>query len=291
MDPTSEAARHIIRDTLQLSSEQHQQLAKLAVLVDDWNAKLNLISRKDCSTEVVFGRHILPSLAPLPVLSDGSTLPPLTSGQTVCDVGTGGGFPGLPLAIARPDVDFLLVDSVGKKIHAVQDMVDRLGLKNVETFHGRAESLPPSKQFDWVVGRSVAAIPTYAFWVDHLLKKTKRNDQPCGHLVYLIGGDIDESILDQAVYDQDISSILKCPGVSDKRVLIFPQPAVHELALASGEKLRVPSSRGSSKSGQQTKRKNQRSSGTKAKGQWNRQDASTPKQRGYDQFRRYDSLT
>lgn len=286
MDPTSDAARHILRDTLQLSSEQHQQLAKLAVLVDDWNSNINLISRKDCSVDVVFGRHILPSLAPLILLSKGDL--ELESGQSVCDVGTGGGFPGLPWAIARPDLDFMLVDSVGKKIHAVQDMADQLGLTNVQTFHGRAESLPASKKFDWVVGRSVAAIPTYAFWIDHLLKRASTDDGGAagGHLVYLIGGEIEDSILNLAVHDKEISNLLDFPDVSDKKVLVFPQPAVHELALSSGEKLRVPS-RGSSPSGQLSKKKQQ---GSKARGQWQKRENNAPKKRGHEGFRRYDSL-
>ena len=87
----------------------------------------------------------------------------LTSGQRVCDVGTGGGFPGLPLAIARPDVEFLLIDSVGKKIAAVKDMAEQLGLTNVKTYHGRAESV--SAECAWVLGRSVSAIPKFAFFV------------------------------------------------------------------------------------------------------------------------------
>ncbi|KAG7338292.1 ribosomal RNA small subunit methyltransferase G [Nitzschia inconspicua] len=286
MDPTSDAACHILRDTLQLSSEQHQQLAKLAVLVNAWNSDINLISRKDCSRDVVFGRHILPSLAPLSMFSESKELQ-LLSGQSVCDVGTGGGFPGLPMAIARPDLDFLLVDSVGKKIRAVQDMADQLGLKNVHTFHGRAESLPSSRKFDWVMGRSVAAIPTYAFWVNHLLKK-KSDDEKCGYLVYLIGGDVDDSILNLAVHDEDISELLKHPFVSDKRVLVFPQPAVHELALASGEKLRVP--RGGSQERRPGGKNKKLGSGAKTRGQWQRRDITTPKSRGYEGFRRYDSL-
>jgi 16S rRNA (guanine527-N7)-methyltransferase len=257
----------------------------------------------------VFGRHILPSLAPLSLFSskdddDDDTLK-FAPKQQICDVGTGGGFPGLPLAIALPEIDFLLVDSVGKKINAVQDMADRLGLQNVKTFHGRAELLPNKQQFDWVVGRSVAAIPTYAFWVDHLLKdgKSKKkgeNDDrtnAIGHLVYLIGGDIDEPVLDLAIYDEDISDLLDCPGVSDKRVLVFPQPAVHSLAVSSGEKLKVPrgsssngSSSGSSSRTNNNDRKNNNRRNEKAKGQWKTRDNSAPKQRGYDNFQRFDSF-
>jgi 16S rRNA (guanine527-N7)-methyltransferase len=305
MDPTSEMARTIVRDKLKLSSEQHQQLAKLAVLVNDWNSRINLISRKDCSKEVVFGRHILPSLAPLKMLTDDDpdddTLV-LSAGQRVCDVGTGGGFPGLPLAIARPDVDFLLVDSVGKKITAVQDMADQLGLTNVKTYHGRAESVSgfesddnkKGDKFSWVVGRSVTSLPTFAFWIQHLLQK---ND---GRLVYLIGGDVDDTVSDQAVVDEDIENVLDVPGISDKRVLVFSQQSVNYLAKNSGEKLRVPK-RGSAAgvgSGKSGKSKNDAAGSRRqrnkkkdaAKGQWAKRDSSTSKQRGYENFQRFDSL-
>ena len=303
IDPTSETAKRIICEKLQLSSEQYQQLAKLAVLVNDWNSHVNLISRKDCSRDVIFGRHILPSLAPLAILNNDdnndSSLT-LSAGQRVCDVGTGGGFPGIPLAIARPDVDFLLIDSVGKKIKVVQDIADQLGLNNVKTYHGRAESVSgedsgSGEKFSWVVGRSVSSIPTFAFWVHHLLQK---ND---GHLVYLTGGDIDEIVADQAVIDEEIENLLNVPGVSDKRILVFPQKAVDKLAKSSGEKLRVPTRGGTGGARSRldngdknyaTGHRNRKRNGKKetAKGQWTKRDSSAKKQRGYDDFQRFDSL-
>ncbi len=280
LSPTSDTARRIVTENLGLSPEQHQQLAKLAVLVDDWNTKINLISRRDCSRDVVFGRHILPSLAPLALLQTAEDLE-LSDGQKVCDVGTGGGFPGLPLAIARPDIDFLLVDSVGKKIKAVQDMADTLGLTNVKTYHGRAESV--SGDFSWVVGRSVSALPTYCFWIHHLLAKD-------GKLVYLIGGDIDEDISEEADLDQEIEDLLDCPDISDKRVLVFPKTAVDFLAEVSGEILKVPK-RG--EDGTKSKRKKPNNKNKKrndAKGQWMKRDSSAAKDRGYSNFKRFDSL-
>ena len=285
LSPTSEEARLIVRDNLGLSSEQFQQLAKLAVLVDDWNSNINLISRKDCSPDVVFGRHILPSLAPL-----APSMLELSSGESVCDVGTGGGFPGLPLAIARPDVDFLLIDSVGKKITAVQDMADQLGLKNVKTYHGRAESI--TGKFSWVVGRSVSALPTYCFWIHHLLKESD------GRLVYLIGGEIDEDILDEAILDEEIEDLLDFPGVSDKRVLVFPKPAVDLLAEVSGEILKVPKRghAGRGMDGNVPRDRKNKSDGknrrkrNNVKGQWKKRDPSAPKERGYGNFKRFDSL-
>jgi len=292
ISPTSETASRIVRDNLGLSAEQFQQLAKLAVLVDDWNSKINLISRKDCSPDVVFGRHVLPSLAPLALLSsaqNNNELLELSPGGKVCDVGTGGGFPGLPLAIACPQVDFLLIDSVGKKITAVQNMADELGLTNVKTYHGRAESV--SGKFSWVVGRSVSALPTYCFWIHHLLEKKR------GRLVYLIGGDIDEDILEEAILDEEIQNLLSSPDISDKRVLVFPKPAVDLLAEVSGEVLKVPKRGGAGNGtdgnpsvingkpiGQRRKKR------ADAKGQWKKRDSSIAKQRGYSNFKRFDSL-
>ncbi len=275
MSPTSEEARKILRDHLGLSLEQYQQLAALAVLVVDWNSRINLVSRKDCTADVVFGRHILPSLAPCGMKQDG-VFPADVSNYQVVDVGTGGGFPGLPLAIAYPDSNFLLVDSVGKKLAAVQDMADKLGLTNVKTHNGRAEVL--QAKFDLCVGRSVAAIPTYCFWIQKLLKKDT------GKLLYMIGGEIEEKVLKQAELDRDIDALLQCPGASDKRVLVFPQMAVKAIAAASGEKIKVPMPSSSI-----TKRNSSKSK--QSKGEWSRCDPSTPKQRGYDNFKRFDSLS
>lgn len=308
IDPTSKKARTIVQDKLNLSSEQHQKLAKLAILVNDWNLRINLISRKNCTVEVVFGRHILPSLAPLMLLHNhaGSCKSDtkdgddnnnnietnnierlvLTSGQSVCDIGTGGGFPGLPLAIARPDVQFLLVDSVGKKILAVQNVADQLGLTNVKTFHGRAESVDSggANKFYWVVGRSVSAIPQFAFWVYHLLQKTN------GRLVYLIGGDIDDGISNRALMSEEIETLFGVPAISDKRVLVFEEVEVDRLAKYSRDMLCV-SQRGNDHSKSSVgKIDMHRSSKRKTRGRWNKRDSSTKNQRCYDSFRRFESL-
>ena len=260
---------------------QFKQLAALAVLVVDWNDKINLISRKDCTPDVVFGRHILPSLAACQtgILQQEK--------MQIVDVGTGGGFPGLPLAIAYPNCEFLLVDSVGKKLTAVQDMAAQLGLTNVQTHHGRAELLQ-SQKYDLCVGRSVAAIPTYCFWIHKLLKKGS------GKLLYMIGGDIDERIMRQAEMDKEIDELLQCPGVSDKRVLVFPQAAVASIAAASGEKIRVQDPNAITRKNRNNNNNNNNNNKTNSKpvkGEWKKRDRTAPKPRGYENFKRFDSLT
>ena len=276
MDPESDEAAEIMTQ-LKLSVTQQTQLKNLAQLVVEWNDRVNLVSRKDCTEEVVFGRHVLPCLAPC-ALENG----PLqqidhetdASSFKVADVGTGGGFPGLPLAIAYPNIEFLLIDSVGKKLGAVQNMADRLRLKNVKTYHGRAETLQ-DKSFDVCVGRSVAAIPKYCFWIQNLLKED-------GHLLYMIGGEIESELLDQTIVDEDIDVLLEHEGVSDKRILVFPRNNVRSIAVSSGEVLRLPTKKSTSSTRRQA-RKN------KAKGAWKKRDDAEPKQRGYEGFQRYDS--
>lgn len=131
------------------------------------------------------------------------------------------------------------------------------------------------QKFDVCVGRSVAAIPTYCFWINNLLDKN-------GHLLYMIGGDIDQQLLDQAIIDTNIDDLLESPGVSDKRVLVFPQETVTKIAKASGEVPKVP--RKVKPTLRTTKKKK------RAKGEWARRDPSKPKQRGYENFKRYDNL-
>jgi 16S rRNA (guanine527-N7)-methyltransferase len=283
MEPDSAEAKRILAN-LGLSDAQGQQLQDLAELVVEWNERMNLVSRKDCNAPVVFGRHVLPSLAPLglddPIIqNDGN--------QRVADVGTGGGFPGLPLAIAYPNVQFLLVDSIGKKLGAVQDMANRLGLTNVKTHHGRAEAMVDKhSSFDVCVGRSVAAIPKYCFWVQDLLKRD-------GNIVYLIGGEIEQELLDQTTTDVEIDTLLGHPGASDKRILVFPRRSVKKIAAASGEALRLSSKKGeaskSSSASKPSAAQNNKNKTKKPRGAWEKRESNDPKQRGYDNFQRYDS--
>ena len=271
MDPDSDEAKEITA-RLGLSSLQHEQLSQLASLVVEWNDRINLVSRRDCTVEVVFGRHVLPSIA---LATDKDEW----IDKQVIDVGTGGGFPGLPLAIVYPETQFMLVDSVGKKLKAVEDMANELDLTNVRVHHGRAEEmvddiLEGSRHqgaYDVCVGRSVAALPKFCFWISELIKPEE------GRLVYIIGGDLPSSLLSQAESNVAIDDVLQQEGTSDKRILIFSQKAVASIAASSGE---VKQKRG------KPKPKVQRTS-KKAKGQWTRRDK--PKNRGYDDFKRFST--
>jgi 16S rRNA (guanine527-N7)-methyltransferase len=149
-----------------------------AGLIREWNEKINLISRKDI--DFLETRHLAHCLAITPQLK-------LMHGARVLDVGTGGGFPGLILAICYPQAQFTLVDSIGKKIAVVQDIADQLGLKNVEARQCRAESL--NKQFDFVTGRAVKNLPEFFSWIRNNLRKGRRHSIPNG-VLYWKGGDL-----------------------------------------------------------------------------------------------------
>ncbi len=221
MDPESSEAREITA-RLGISEEQHKQLSQLASLVVEWNERINLVSRRDCNVEIVFGRHVLPSIALMAAIDqDWNEL-------KVIDVGTGGGFPGLPLAIVYPEAEFMLVDSVGKKLKAVEEMARELDLRNLRIHHGRAEEMTDDilegsrhrGAYDVCLGRSVAALPKFCFWISELIKPES------GRLVYIIGGDIADNLIAQVESDVTIDHVLAQDGASDKRILTFDQKAV-----------------------------------------------------------------
>jgi len=161
-----------------LDEHQRAQLAALKPLYDDWNTKINLISRKDMDN--FYEHHVLHSLSIAKIID-------FEAGTSILDVGTGGGFPGIPLAILFPTVNFVLIDSIGKKIKVVQDVAQQIGLKNVETLQIRAEQL--NESFDFVVSRAVTDLPTFYSWVRYKIRKKGFNKLQNG-ILYLKGGDL-----------------------------------------------------------------------------------------------------
>jgi 16S rRNA (guanine527-N7)-methyltransferase len=166
----------------QLSAKQLDKVAQLKPLYEEWNAQINVISRKDI--DALYERHVLHSLAIHKFL-------PFQPGSAILDVGTGGGFPGIPLAIAQPDVHFTLVDSIGKKIKVVREIAQQLGLTNVTAIHGRAEEVKGS--FDFVVSRAVAPTQELIQWTRKLYAAKHSNALPNG-LLALKGGDLKEEL-------------------------------------------------------------------------------------------------
>ncbi len=161
-----------------LSDLQYNQLKALGELYSDWNAKINVISRKDMAH--FYERHVLHSLAIAKVIQ-------FKPDTQILDVGTGGGFPGVPLAILFPDVSFHLVDSIGKKIKVVQEVSNAIELRNLSAEHARAEQV--SGQFDFVVSRAVTRLAEFYPWVQNKFNKKSFNDLDNG-ILYLKGLDL-----------------------------------------------------------------------------------------------------
>jgi len=165
-----------------ITARQIEQFNRLPALYSHWNNQINVISRKDIGQ--LFERHILHSLGIAKVIS-------FLPGEKVLDVGTGGGFPGIPLAILFPDTEFYLVDSIGKKIKVVQGIADALGLQNVKAAHLRAEQV--NEKFDFVVSRAVTRLKEFYPWVKGKFNKQSKNKMPNG-ILYLKGGDLEQEI-------------------------------------------------------------------------------------------------
>jgi 16S rRNA (guanine527-N7)-methyltransferase len=319
IEPTSDTAKELCMNTLHLTQKQFQQILHFVTLIIEWNERINLISRKDCTPSTIFTRHVLPSLVGGRIIQE-QLLQQLDPNQEIrmIDVGTGGGFPGIPLAIQYPHIQFVLADSISKKIVAVQDMIETLQLSNANTYNGRVEEYFSSAattttkegdipKFDIVTGRSVTALPQFCSWIKDLAK------QDSGHLVYWIGGSIDEMIQEQMVTNISIQEHLSATASSlnawndnfDKRVLIVPAPGVRTIAASIPEtqfqqqlsksatatrRLKTASSTSSSLRSRNNN-SDTRSTGNKlAKGEWRkRNDPDQPKQRGYENFQRYTS--
>lgn len=165
-----------------LTPIQKKQFSQLQDLYEHWNSQINVISRKDI--DQLYERHVLHSLGIAKVIS-------FLPGETVLDVGTGGGFPGVPLAILFPETQFYLVDSIGKKIKVVQEVSKALGLTNLRAAHMRAEQF--EDRFDFVVSRAVTRLKDFYPWVKDKFNKQSKNKIPNG-ILYLKGGDLVEEI-------------------------------------------------------------------------------------------------
>ena len=165
-----------------LTEKQIEQFGKLEDLYHEWNEKINVISRKDM--ESLYEKHILHSLGVAKVME-------FAPGTRVLDIGTGGGFPGIPLAILFPETEFTLIDSIGKKITVVKAVAEGVGLQNVNAIHGRAEKL--KEKFHFVVSRAVTQMPEFLKWLKGKFEKEQFNPKHNG-ILYLKGGDLAEQL-------------------------------------------------------------------------------------------------
>jgi len=183
----------------------------LQALYADWNSKINVISRKDI--ENLYINHVLHSLGIAKVIT-------FKKGTSVLDVGTGGGFPGIPLAILFPAVNFHLADSIGKKITVVQEISKALGLQNVTATKSRAEELP--QQYDFTVSRAVTTLSEIYQWTRSLIKRNGFNDLHNG-ILYLKGGDLKEEIevLHKKVMIFELKNFFEEDFFETKKVVYF----------------------------------------------------------------------
>ena len=165
-----------------LSEIQFKQFEALQGLYEDWNSQINVISRKDI--ESLYLRHVLHSLSIAKLIQ-------FKAGAKILDIGTGGGFPGIPLAILFPEVTFHLVDSINKKLKVVNGVAESLGLENVYTTHARAETI--KGQYDFIVSRAVTTMPDFVSWIKNRVAKTNTHAIKNG-ILYLKGGDLTEEL-------------------------------------------------------------------------------------------------
>jgi len=170
-----------------ITTQQLQQFKRLPGLYEFWNSQINVVSRKD--VDMLYERHVLHSLGIAKVIT-------FLPGEKVLDVGTGGGFPGIPLAILFPETQFYLVDSIGKKIKVVQEVAKALGLKNVKASHRRAEEI--NEKFDFVISRAVTRLKEFYPWVRGKFNKASKNTMANG-ILYLKGGDLTQEIAESGL--------------------------------------------------------------------------------------------
>ncbi|MBP6551219.1 MAG: 16S rRNA (guanine(527)-N(7))-methyltransferase RsmG [Flavobacterium sp.] len=194
-----------------LTDIQKEQFAKLDFLYHDWNAKINVISRKDI--DELYTKHVLHSLGIAKVIK-------FEPGTFVLDVGTGGGFPGIPLAILFPETRFYLIDVIAKKIKVVQAVVDALELKNVKAEQIRAELV--KGDFDFIVSRAVTNMPDFVSWIKDKIKKKSKHELRNG-ILYLKGGDLTEELKDfPKATEYNLSDFFEDEFFETKKVVHLP---------------------------------------------------------------------
>uniref|UniRef100_UPI00404A19B1 16S rRNA (guanine(527)-N(7))-methyltransferase RsmG n=1 Tax=Flavobacterium sp. TaxID=239 RepID=UPI00404A19B1 len=194
-----------------LTEVQISQFQKLQSLYEDWNAKINVISRKDI--DELYTRHVLHSLGIVKVLE-------FKPGSKIMDVGTGGGFPGIPLAIMFPEVDFYLIDVIAKKIKVVNEVALALDLKNVKAEQKRAELV--KEEFDFIVSRAVTNMPDFVEWIKGKVKKQSKHELSNG-ILYLKGGDLEEELsLFPKATQYNLSEFFKEEFFETKKVVHLP---------------------------------------------------------------------
>ena len=194
-----------------LTENQIEKFEKLEALYQDWNAKINVISRKDIDS--LYIKHVLHSLAIAKVQS-------FEDGSAILDVGTGGGFPGIPLAILFPESKFYLIDIIAKKIKVVQEVAEALELKNVKAEQMRAENV--KGEFDFIVSRAVTNMPNFVSWVRTKIKKHNDHDLKNG-ILYLKGGDLTEELaLFPNAKEYNISDFFEDEFFETKKVVHLP---------------------------------------------------------------------
>ncbi len=195
-----------------ITREQLGQFEMMQSLYTDWNSKVNLVSRKDM--DHLYEHHVLHSLAIARFIQ-------FNKGASIVDVGTGGGFPGIPLAIMYPHVKFTLIDSIGKKIRAVEDIAFSLRLTNVVAQQIRAEQVKGT--FDFAVSRATAPLDKLMYWISNSISKVNQHSIPNG-IVCLKGGDLDEelSVYKDKVQVKEISDYYREPFFETKKIIYVP---------------------------------------------------------------------
>ncbi|MDG1527363.1 MAG: 16S rRNA (guanine(527)-N(7))-methyltransferase RsmG [Schleiferiaceae bacterium] len=200
-----------------LTERQRDQFAALFDLYSEWNAKINVISRKDM--ESFYEKHVLHSLGIAKVYT-------FLPGQRVLDVGTGGGFPGIPLAILFPETQFHLVDSIGKKIKVVLAVADALGLENVRADHGRAEEF--KGPYDFIVSRAVTQMQRFVPWIKGKISQKNLDSESINGLLYLKGGDLAEELGTMKARISSLSNFFTSEFFETKKVVYLPKSEINQ---------------------------------------------------------------